>query len=105
MNPFAILNLDRNINFSSENNAPTTGAWPSGSRFTIGDEAAASTVRWVMGSGSMIHDLQGNLTFADGSVQQTTATTLQTSLVNAGKTYGWGTPSSPGPGAAVFLLP
>ena len=105
MNPFAILNLDRNINFSSENNAPTTGAWPSGSRFTIGDEAAASSVRWVMGSRFAIHDLQGNLTFADGSVQQTTATTLQTSLVNAGKTYGWGTPSSPGPGAAVFLLP
>ena len=105
MNPLAILNLDRNINFSSAANAPTTTAWPGGSRLAITDESAANTVRWVMGSGSMIHDLQGNLTFADGSVQQTTATTLQTSLVNAGKTYGWGTPASPGPGAAVFLLP
>ena len=105
MNPLAILNLDRNINFSSASNAPTTNAWPGGSRFAITDETAANTVCWVMGSGSMIHDLQGNLTFADGSVQMTTATVLQSSLLNAGKTYGWGTPASPGPGAAIFLLP
>ncbi len=105
MNPLAVLNVDRNINLSIAVNAPTTPAWPGGSRFAITDESAANTVRWVMGPVSMLHDLQGNLVFADGSVLQATATTLQTALVNAGKAYGWGTPSSPGPGAAVFLLP
>ena len=103
MNPLAILSLDRNINTANTTNVVTKLARPSGSRFTITGDSAAKSVFWVLGTA--IHDLQGNLTFADGSVQQSTATTLQTSLVNAGKTYGWGTPVSPGPGAAVFLLP
>lgn len=97
INPLAVLNVDRNINFSSASNAPTTTAWPGGSRFVITDEPAANSVRWVMGSGSMLHDSQGNVAFADGSVQQATATTLQTSLVNAGKSYGWGIPPVPAP--------
>jgi prepilin-type processing-associated H-X9-DG protein len=105
LNPLAVLIVDRNINFSNATNAMTTAAWLSGSRFTIGDEIAANTVHWVMGSGLMIHDLQGNLTFADGSVQMTTATTLQAALHTAGQSYGWGTPASPEPGATVFLLP
>ena len=105
LHPLAVLNVDRNINFSSATSAVETTAWPSGSRFTIGDESAANSVRWVLGSGSAIHDFQGNLAFADGSVQQTTAITLQAALLSAGKAYGWGTPATPGPGAAVFLLP
>ena len=105
LNPLAILNVDRNINLSSATNAATTTAWPSGSRFAIGDEPAAKSVNWVMGSGAALHYLHGNLTFADGRVLQSTATTLQTALLTAGKTYGWGTPSSPGPGTALFLMP
>ena len=111
MNPYTLLTVDRNINFSKESDfSRQTGAffaaaWPGGSRFAITDAGAGKSVYWVNGPGSSLHDFRGNATFADGSVQALNSAELQTAMGNAGALYDWGTPSSPGPGAAVFLMP
>ena len=104
--PLQLLSTDRNINSAnSTNTAAERGPFPSGIRFTVASESSAKTKYWISGPGAMIHGLQGNLTYADGSVQQATATVLQQSLLNSGNTYGWGTPAAPGPGASIFLMP
>ena len=64
----------------------------------------SSTTPVAAGAGAVwtlfqaIHDLQGNLTYADGSVQQATATVLGTSSANAFTAYGAG----PGTSSMVF---
>ena len=60
---------------------------------------------WVGRSSGSFHGLEGNFSFADGSVQQATAKVLQDALVNAGTAYGWGTPTNSAPGVSEFLLP
>lgn len=105
--PQGILVLDRNINFATDNpvTLADTMAAPSGSRFAITSVNEGRAVYWVFGRGSVLHDLQGNFAFADGSVQQAMSAVLQTALTNAGHSYGWGTPAKPGAGASVFLMP
>lgn len=105
VHPLGLLTLDRNINFATEKTRSTTAPAASGSRFIIASEAAASALYWVGGRTNLFHDLEGNLTFADGHVEQTTVAKLQSALTNAGHSYGWGTPAAPGAGASVFLMP
>ena len=91
--PVGILAFDRSIANTTAVNASNATTPPlSGVRYTVnvaGGVAANSSggMFWVMGT-QPIHDLQGNITFADGSVQQATATVLQTSFANAITSYG-----------------
>ena len=104
--PLQLLTTDRHINAaSSPTAAATTSPLASGSRYTVNSDSSAKAMYWVSGPGAGIHGLQGNLTFADGSVQRATATVLQSSLIIAGAAYGWGTRTAPGPGASDFLMP
>ena len=104
--PLQLLLADRHINVASSTNAAaTTSPLASGGRYTVNSESGAKAMYWVSGPGAGIHGLQGNVTFADGSVQQATATVLQQALLNAGAAYGWGTATAPGPGDAIFLMP
>lgn len=103
--PLQVLLTDRNINLATTNTAAATRPLPSGTRFTVASSAAANSMFWVKGSGASFHGLEGNLSYADGSVQQATAKILQAALGNAGTAYGWGTPTHSAPGAAEFLLP
>ncbi len=104
--PIALLTLDRNINFATAATASKMSPPPSGSRFVINSESGAKAVFWVGPPKATDHPpTGGNLCYADGSVQQATSTVLQTSLINAGTAYGWGTATSNGFGAAVFLIP
>ena len=104
--PLQLLSTDRNIKSASSTNAAATmRPRPSGIRITVASASSAKKQHWINGPGATIHGLQGNLTFADGSVQQGDATVLQQALLNAGAAYGWGTPAAPGPGASVFLMP
>ena len=104
-NPIGVLNVDRDINFATATSAAATVGAASGTRLVVNSLAAATSVFWVGGPGYGFHQLQGNLSFADGSVQQATSVVLQNCLSNAGTYYGWGTAGSNGLGAAVFLLP
>ncbi len=103
--PNGLLAVERNINYATSATATNTPGAPSGRRLGVYSPGAARSLYFVTGPGSQLHDLQGNILFADGSVQQATVTVLQTSLINAGTAYGWGTATSNGFGAAVFLLP
>ena len=104
--PIALLTLDRNINFATAATASKMSPPPSGSRFVINSESAAKAVFWVGPPKATDHaPAGGNLCYADGSVAQATAPLLQNSLLNVGTTYGWGTATSNGLGAAVFLMP
>ena len=104
--PLQLLSAERNINSASSTNAAATmRPRPSGIRYTVASESSAKTQYWISGPGAKIHGLAGNLSFADGSVQQATATVLQQALLNAGAAYGWGTATAPGPGDAIFLMP
>lgn len=103
--PYGLLAVDRNINYATSATATNTPGAPSGRRLGVFSPDAARSLYFVTGPGYQLHDLQGNILFADGSVRQATATVLQTSLLNAGTAYGWGTTTSNGFGAAVFLVP
>ena len=100
--PIGVLTVDRNIAVSSIAGASTAVSLTN-QRITVGAAGTPPTYFWVGGAANAIHDLQGNLTFADGSVQQATATVLQTSMLNAGTSYGWG--GGVGLGDSVMILP
>ena len=100
--PNGILFTGRNVAVSTAATAYTTVA-PVNTRFTVNSAAIANTVYWVNGTGSAIHDLQGNLAFADGSVQQATSKILQTALLNAGTSYGFG--GATAVGNTVLIMP
>ena len=100
--PLGVLNIDRNIGVASAATASSIAAAASG-RFNAGTVAA--TVFWVGAAANAIHDLQGNLTYADGSVSQATATVLQTSMLNAGTSYGGITAGGITPADSTFFQP
>lgn len=103
--PIGVLNVGRSINFATVASAAATVGAASGTRFVVNSSAGATAGFWVGGPGYLFHRLVGNLSFADGSVQQVTSAELQNSLSNAGAHYGWGTATSNGFGASVFLMP
>ena len=86
--PIGLLTADRNMGASSSANASTAASFAAG-RTAISSALLATGTFWVGAAANAIHDLQGNLTYADGSVQQATATVLQTSMSNAGTSYGY----------------
>ena len=87
--PIGLLIADRNMNTGTAATASTLTSYPNTARAAIASAATATTQFWVGATANAIHDLQGDLTYADGSVQQATATVLQTSLNNAGTSYGF----------------
>ena len=101
--PLGVLNVDRNIGVASAATASSIAAAAAATRFNAGNVAA--TVFWVGAAANAIHDLQGNLTYADGSVSQATATVLQTSMVNAGTSYGGVTAGGTTPADSTFFQP
>jgi prepilin-type processing-associated H-X9-DG protein len=103
--PIGVLNVDRNINFATAATASSALGAASGTKFVVNSPSAASSVFFVGGPGFGFHGMQGNVAYADGSVQQVTAQYFQNVLSNSGALYGWGTTSSNGYGAAVFLIP
>ena len=103
--PLGLLTLDRRINLATAKTAAETPAAPSGSRLAITSEREARSVFWVGEPWPPRHYEKGVLSLADGSVQPTDQRALGTFLINAGAAYGWGTATSNGHGAAVFLMP
>ena len=84
--PLGVLIVDRNVN-----NVGPAGAGVASnvaltrSRVTLNATAGPTQAVWV--KGTRIHDLQGNLTYADGSVQQATSEVLRQALENAATAY------------------
>ena len=103
--PLQLLAADRNLNSATATNASITAPLPSGTRYTVSSPAAANSLFWVSGVSNKLHGLEGNLTYADGSVRQATAKTLQESLPNSGTSHGWGNLVTNGLGDSIFLLP
>ncbi len=101
--PIGLLVADRNI--ATGTTAATCAAATSvaAGRTTINSAAIVSGTFWAGAAANAIHDLQGNLTFADGSVQQATATVLQTAMNNAGTSYTFGTGT--GLGDTLWIVP
>ena len=97
--------MDRNINFATAATASSALGAASGTKFVVNSPSAASSVFFVGGPGFGFHGMEGNFSFADGSCQQVTALMFQNSMSNSGALYGWGTTSSNGYGASVFLMP
>ena len=100
--PIGLLVADRNMAASSAAGASTATSFATG-RTTINSAALATGTFWAGAAANAIHDLQGNLTFADGSVQQATATVLQTAMSNAGTSYTFSTGF--GLGDTLWIVP
>lgn len=84
--PQGVLIVDRNVNNVGLAGAGVaTNVALTRSRVTLNGTVGPSQAVWV--EGTRIHDRQGNLTYADGSVQQATALTLQQALSNAATAY------------------
>ncbi len=103
--PLGLLTLDRRINWATATAAPTTPPATSGSRLATTSEREARSVFWVGEPWPSSHYEKGVLSLADGSVQQADQRTLTEALLKSGTSYGWGTATSNGFGAAIFLLP
>ena len=104
--PIGVLLTDRNVGASSAVNASTAasyGASTAVARTTINNAALCTGAYWCGAAANAIHDLQGNLAYADGSVQQATATVLQTSMNNAGTSYTFG--AGTGLGDTLLIVP
>ncbi len=93
--PIGLLVADRNMCAATAATAATVASFATG-RTQISTAALATGTFWSGAAANAIHDLQGNLTFADGSVQQATASVLQTSMNNAGTSYGFGATTATG---------
>lgn len=84
--PLGVLMMDRNVN-----NVGTAGASVvsnvalTNTRAVMNATAGPTQVVWV--KGTAIHGIEGNLAYADGSVQQSTAEMLRQALENAAKSY------------------
>lgn len=84
--PLGVLIVDRNVN-----NVGVAGAGVvsnvalTRSRVVLNATVGPTQAVWV--KGTPIHDLQGNLTYADGSVMQATSEVLRQSLENAATAY------------------
>ncbi len=101
--PIGLLTADRNMAATSAAGASTAASFAAGGRTTINTTVLAAGTFWAGAAANAIHDLQGNLTFADGSVQQATATVLQTAMNNAGTSYTFG--AGTGLGDTLWLVP
>ncbi len=85
--PIGVLIVDRNVNNVGLAGAGVaTNVALTRSRVFLNATPGPTQAVWV--KGTPIHDLQGNVTFADGSVQQATAEVLRQSFENAAKSYG-----------------
>ena len=86
--PQGVLIVDRNVNNVGLAGAGVaTNVALTRSRVVLEATAGPTQAVWVMGT--RVHDLlQGNLAFADGSVQQATAEVMRQSFENAAKAYG-----------------
>ena len=100
--PIGLLVADRNMAASTAGGASTAVSFAAG-RTTINTAVLAAGTFWGAAAANAIHDLQGNLTYADGSVQQATATVLQTSMNNAGTSYTFG--AGLGLGDTLWIVP
>ena len=103
--PLALLTIDRKINRATNWTASRTPVAASGSRVAIGSAHEAKSLSWVGPPWPRSHGYDGIFSLADGSVMLADQRKLTESLLNAGTAYGWGTTTSNGFGAAVFLLP
>lgn len=103
--PLALLTIDRKINRATDWTASKTPVAPSGSRLAIGSAHEAKSLFWVGPPWPQSHGYDGIFSLADGSVVLADQRKLTESLVTAGTAYGWGTATSNGFGASVFLLP
>ncbi|GDY23047.1 hypothetical protein LBMAG56_43940 [Verrucomicrobiota bacterium] len=85
--PLGVLTVDRNLN--NVGMAGATIAWNvalSNTRAVMNDKPGPTQVVFV--TRTPIHGTNGNLAYADSSVQQATATVLQTAFHNAATSYG-----------------
>jgi len=95
--PIGLLAMDRNIT----NAGTTSGASTSTTAAVVGGRVALSTATltaaagaaWIVGASGVanspaVHDQQGNITLADGSVSQATSSQLSGVLVNMGNSFG-----------------
>lgn len=103
--PDAVLNVDRNINFTTIARSTNAPGAASGTRLVVNSPAASASMFFVRGKGYDIHNVGGNVLFADGRVEQIMTPRFESPLTNAGALYGWGTAASNGWGASVFLMP
>ena len=90
--PLGLLTVDRNVSNSGTTAASTTASSAAATVLTgrailnsTSPATAALGAVWTLGL--PIHDLQGNITYADGSVQQATASVLGQSVNNASISY------------------
>lgn len=82
-----VLTVDRNLNNVGEAGATNArNVALTNTRAVMNDKPDPTQAVFV--TGTPIHGTQGNLAYADGSVQQATATVLYTSFYNAAKSYG-----------------
>lgn len=85
--PLGVLLMDRNVNNVGVAKAGALGSVALTNTRPVLDATAGPTQTvWV--KGSAIHGIHGNLAFADGSVQQSTAEMLRQALADAAKSYG-----------------
>ncbi len=85
--PLGVLVVDRNVNNVGVAGASAPGNVALTLRREMMDARPGPTQAvWVRGT--RIHNLEGNLTFADGSVQQATVEVLRRSFENALTSYG-----------------
>ena len=84
--PVGVLIVDRNVNNVGPAGASVaTNVALTRSRVVLNATAGPTQAVWV--KGTPIHDWQGNLTYADGSVQQATSEVLRQALENAATAY------------------
>ncbi len=87
--PNAILSGDRSIASSEGVGAYGPGATPTGAYNTTTHAMIANTSsRWSDAPTNNLHDFQGNVTIADGSVQQLTGQKLEEAIRFATNAYG-----------------
>ena len=85
--PLGVMIADRNVNNIGLAGATiATNVAPTRTRLLLNHKAGPTQAVWL--KGTRIHDLEGNLGYADGSVQQATAELLRTSLTDAMTVYG-----------------
>jgi prepilin-type N-terminal cleavage/methylation domain-containing protein len=95
--PIGLLAMDRNITNAGTTagaSTATTAAAVNG-RVTLSTAvlAAGAGAAWIIGASGnanapTVHDQQGNITLADGSVSQATSSQLSSVLVNMGNSFG-----------------
>ena len=85
--PLGVLSVERNLNNVGEAGATNArNVALSNTRAVMNDKLGPTQVVFV--TGTPIHGTQGNLAYADGSVEQATASLLRASFSNAATSYG-----------------